>query len=148
MDHIIPQTPCNSVSITTGYVISFDLYRRLLVDPGIFSCIGEPSWVLVIYALYPKLTRITCYPIPDATIYKLILDIEGIAPSILQFIAQTLSKAQIVHTTGVLEKTQGNYVEYYLNLPQSAPSIHSIVNSLKNHESIHQCNVELLRKRE
>ena len=137
----------NFEDITTGFIYSSNEYKSLLLRDELLDGHENSAFFLVIYAIYPRLTRITCYPLRKAKIWKLKLKLKDANHEILTKITEKIGKEQTIHTTG-LSKNNGEYVvENYLRIKENWDIAKKLVEELSSLEYIVECQIEELEKK-
>ena len=116
--------------ITKGYIISKETYDKFLINPNLPNIYDDDMQFLIIYAIYPKLTRITCYPITPIRIFKIKIQLLDANHLILSKITVLLANNQTIHTTGLSQKEEIYVVENYLVLSQKWTEIQSLVEQI------------------
>ena len=144
--------PSNShfANITTGFIYSYKEYKTLLLRDELRKELSDEhensNFFLVIYAIYPRLTRITCYPIKEAKIWKLKLKLKDTNHEILTTITAIIGKGQTIHTTGLSEKNGEYVVENYLRVKDKWDYAKELVENLSRLKDIVECQIEELRE--
>lgn len=135
----IPYTP-----ITQGFLISSQEYQKFLLSSELTNHYSRDSYILSIYALYPRLSRITSYPIHFSVVYKLHLEIRQNSIDIHHSLSQMFQKYTIIHTTGISKHGDFFSVEYYLSSEESWDTIKKLIDSFKVQDHIEFCEGEVI----
>ncbi len=136
--------------LTYGFLLENREFDALLVSSELPRLYEESSPMLCIYALYPRLSRITCYPISTYRIYKLHLELKSPDLNLIGKISQVLQKFEIIHTTGLSEHNLQYSVEYYISTGhrnetiESREPIRQIVDNLSQLPNIALCVGEII----
>ena len=142
---------CNFENITTGFIYSSKEYKSLLLRDELREVLlddhEKSSFFLVIYAIYPRLTRITCYPIKKARIWKLKLKLKNTNHEILTKITQKIGVGQTIHTTGLSEKNGEYVVENYLKTKDNWDYAKELVENISVFKDIVGCQIEEIGKK-
>ncbi|MCF2138892.1 MAG: hypothetical protein K9W44_02395 [Candidatus Lokiarchaeota archaeon] len=104
-----PNTP-----ITNGFLISISEYYSLLRSSELPRLYDEFSSILCVYAIYPRLSRITCYPGNFSAVYKIYLEFQEDGLLDYQVHSQQISSYNVIHTTGLSKHNSHYSVEYYV----------------------------------
>lgn len=99
--------------ITEGFLLSVEEYYDFLKHPSLSRLYDDCESVLCIYAIYPKLSRITCYPGNFTAVFKIHIEFPKEGLKSYQLKSQPLKSYTVVHTTGLSEKNDMYSVEYY-----------------------------------
>ncbi|MHA1519349.1 MAG: hypothetical protein ACTSRK_04120 [Promethearchaeota archaeon] len=138
------------IPITYGFLLENKEFDAFLVSPELPRLYNEKSPILCIYALYPRLSRLTCYPVSTFRIFKLHLELTSSDLDLIGKITQVLQKFEIIHTTGLSEHALKYSVEYYISPRQknetleSREHIKSIVIRLSQIANISLCVGEII----
>lgn len=135
------------MEITRGLLCSMEDYKSLLLSNDLPELYPDSSTLLIVYAIYPTLTRITCYPITGKTIWKLSLTLTSSSPELLQKITKQLNPSKLIHTTGLSEKGGKFIVENYISPHQSRLDPQAIIRSLKEIPSVEACSIQKISKK-
>lgn len=130
--------------ITKGILVSHSMYQKLLVSAELPKIYPIHAKFLLVYAIYPKLTRITCYPVYDTQIFKLRIQLTNASHDVLANITNLFSKNELIHTTGLSKEKELCKVENYYKLNQNWDSLQKLVELLNNENYIHQSQIELI----
>lgn len=128
--------------ITKGYIISKEEYKKLLLKPDLDDIHDESPQFLVIYAVYPRLTRITCYPIHVNTLWKIKMTLTNSNHEVFTEISQFIKSGQTIHTTGLSEKNGVYVVENYITLENDWDAAKRLVDNLSQIKDIVNCQIE------
>jgi hypothetical protein len=131
-------------SITQGYLVSKNVYRKLLISPELPHIYSVDSKFLVIYAIYPKLSRITCYPLKYDHCFKISIVSNTSKSTILEDVSSILEGKVIIHSTGLKEKDQQFVVELYLCSRKNWEEACSLIDNFRNISEIQHAMVELI----
>ena len=131
--------------ITYGGIIPKDKFSSLLVFPNLQNPYDQSEFILVIYSISKKLTRITSYPIENrGSIWKLKIIFSDINDSTMNSIANIIKKYKIIHTTGI-SKTENRYrVENYLYTTEDWENSQKIIEDLNEIEECSDFEINLL----
>ena len=111
--------------LTYGFLLENREFDTFLVSSELPRLYGDSSPMLSIYAIYPRLSRITCYPVSTFRIYKLHLVLTSPNLDLIGKISQVFHKFEIIHTTGLSEHNLQYSVEYYISPGQRNEGIES-----------------------
>ncbi len=132
----------NIENITYGYLTSYSQFGKLILSKDLPQIYSKDENFLIIYAIYPKLTRVTSYPIQSQEIWKLKIQLNLADHAIITKINTLIHPNKTVHTTGLSEKNGKYVVENYLFPMQSWAEGINIIDMLKNFETVDLCQME------
>ena len=131
--------------ITKAFIVSKETYQILLVNPELPDIYERNELFLLIYAIYPKLTRITCYPLQNEPVFKIKLKLENTKHETLTIINNLFSRNPLIHTTGLSKKNNYYIVENYYKLCQDWSKIKSLIFQLNDIVHILQSQVQTVK---
>ena len=137
----------NIPAITQGLLCSTEEYKSLLLSDDLPEKYPDSSTFLIVYAIYSRLTRITCYPVTMQSLWKLSLIMTSSDPDIMQKIITQLNPSEVIHTTGLKKKNDEFVVENYITPQQSWEKAQTIIHSLKKISQVKACSIELVSKK-
>ena len=138
------------IPLTYGFLLENREFDAFLVSSVLPRLYQESSPILCIYALYPRLSRLTCYPISAFRICKLHLELTSSDRDLIGKMLQVLQNFEIIHTTGLSEQDLQYSVEYYISPKQKdetsdfSTQIKSIVDILNQHPHVALCVGEII----
>jgi hypothetical protein len=130
--------------LTQGFLIDSQKYNGLLISNQLPKYNETAKNSLIIYAIYQKYTRITCYPTDFSVIWKLHIIINKLNVKTVETINNILENHLTVHTTGICEKNDQILVENYLSPLNSDSEAETIINSIKKLPNVKNCVFEIL----
>lgn len=128
-------------TITEGFVTSVDRYNNILIGPMLPRIYDNSPKILLIYAIYPKLTRITAYPIENDYIWKISLFFTSDDPTIFSMGMEKFIRFHLIHTTGLSEKENGFAAEYYINENLSLEQVEIMEKEFLEIKGIANCSI-------
>ncbi|MHA1584943.1 MAG: hypothetical protein ACTSVU_05330 [Promethearchaeota archaeon] len=131
-------------TITYGLVITSSQYNSLLLSDILPQIYQNTSFFLTVYAIYPKLSRITCYPLDIDHVWKLKIVLNSSTPTILQKITGLFTPNQTIHTTGLSQKGKEYVVENYLIPLKSWEKAKQLTDKIKALSEVKKCQIELI----
>ncbi len=109
---------------------------------------GNEARFLFVYACNPRFGKITIYPVPDLPISKLSIigkpgkisgEVEG---EIIEKIALIVEPLHLIHTTGIMHKTQKFVYEAYFLHQYLDKATENKLEELKGHPGIDEIRLE------
>lgn len=131
-------------SITEGFIRSKAVYDALLLSDTLPQIYPLDTNFLIIYAIYPKLSRITCYPTKSTLIWKLKIVLNSSNAQIVSQIASFLKRIETIHTTGICVKNDKFIIENYLagkNIWDEAIELAFKINKITE---VEKCSIEVI----
>jgi hypothetical protein len=111
--------------LTQAFLVKEQKFRKLLIDKTLEFPYQKGMNFLVIYAMGSKLTRITTYPVHTNEVWKYTIVFREINPDTIEEAGKILGSENLIHTTGICEKSNQTRIENYLfpdidkNTPES-----------------------------
>jgi hypothetical protein len=116
--------------LTFGFIISPLHFRSFFLDDTLPFPYQNETNFLLIYAIGSKFTRISAYPINSNEIWKYQITLEQCPPSTVELIGKLINSENIIHTTGVCEKSNKIMLEDYI-FPSNTIFYQEILDQLK-----------------
>jgi hypothetical protein len=101
--------------ITEAILTSKEKFKSMLMPKNFPFYYDNSKMILAVYAIYPKLTRITCYPVSTNEIWIIRLLFSKLDESQVQDYNKLIQNYQIYHTTGIQEKNSEYIIETYFS---------------------------------
>lgn len=102
------------IKLTTGRLVSVDFFRSNMWNEEIPFSYSNFESILIIYAITPKFTRITCYPVNYNEVWKFSIKLKTISPQLADKVANIFKTTNIIHTTGMCEEKALFQIENYI----------------------------------
>ncbi|XEO78008.1 hypothetical protein WKT22_03047 [Candidatus Lokiarchaeum ossiferum] len=131
-------------SITEGFIRSKSVYDSLLLSDKLPQLYSLETKFLIIYAIYPKLSRITCYPIKSTLIWKLKIVLTSSNAKIVSRIASFLKMYEIIHTTGISAQNEKYIVENYITGKNSWEQAIDLSLEINKIAEVEKCSIEII----
>ena len=136
--------PCHLTPITTGFLASPQYLNQLFFTPLTSEKLSLDSNNLIIYSMNPKLTRITCYPVPYKSIWKLIIHSKALSQEILCELIALIKNHTLVHTTGLSRHQNQFRVEQYISPGENWELSTELLSKIESN-TLEFCSIEQIR---
>ncbi|MHA1776835.1 MAG: hypothetical protein DRO88_06695 [Promethearchaeia archaeon] len=133
--------------ITEGFLISVEEYDNFLKSPQLPRLYSEYSSILCVYAIYPKLSRITCYPGNFFTVVKIYFKFTNEGMKEYKKHSQLLNSYSVIHTTGLSRSNSSYIVEYYIGVSDEHSQwikFKELIDQFRSSSNIQRCEGELI----
>ena len=131
-------------SITEGFIRDKGIYDTLLISPNLPRIYSPDTLFLIIYAIYPQLSRITCYPVKSSVVWKIKIELLSSNTKIVTEIASLLKPFEIIHTTGLSLKNEMYMVENYISGNNKWQSAIELAERIGKLQKINHCTIEIV----
>ncbi len=131
-------------SITEGFVREKAVYDQLLISESLPHIYSQDTFFLIVYAIYPKLSRITCYPVKSSSIWKIKIISLSSNVKVISSITSLLKPFEVIHTTGISVKNDTYIVENYIVGSNNWQSAMDLVDRIGKIQNISLCSIEVI----
>lgn len=128
--------------ITYGFIISKLKFSQLLISDTLPDKYTPKQKFLIIYAIYPKIARITLYPVEKIDIFKIKIQCNTSNPNIVKEITSCFSKNTFIHTTGLMQKNEKYVIENYMEMNEAWDTLKENIRKIAQFSTVMKSQIE------